>query len=88
MLRELLDLMESKWLRPEQIEAVSAKMGVRELEDQIYFLRELKELARLIPLKAYSDTEQRPRLLDAIQQAMDMAIEREEEEFECTGRTN
>jgi hypothetical protein len=35
----------------------------------------------MIPLKAYAEPEQRSRLLDTIQQAMDTAIEREEDEL-------
>ena len=46
----------------------------------IAFLREFKELARLVPLKAYADLQQRDGLVDAVQFAMDQAIEREEEE--------
>ena len=80
LLGELLALQVQTWLRPESVTPLPGKLGVREIEREINFLREFKELARSIPLKAYADAEQRPRLLDAIQQAMDSAIEREDEE--------
>lgn len=80
LLGELLDLQGQSWLRPELIAPLPARIGVCELTSEIKFLREFKDLTRMIPLKAYADTEQRPRLLDAIQQAMDSAIEREEAE--------
>ncbi|MTW22476.1 type III secretion system gatekeeper subunit SctW [Allochromatium palmeri] len=80
LLGELLALQVQTWLRPESITPLPGKLGVREIAQEIGFLREFRELARSIPLKAYADCEQRPRLLDAIQQAMDSAIEREDEE--------
>lgn len=80
LLGELLALQVQTWLRPESITPLPGKLGVREIAQEIGFLREFKELARSIPLKAYADGEQRPRLLDAIQQAMDAAIGREDEE--------
>lgn len=80
LLGELLALQVQTWLRPESVVPLPGKLGVRKIAQEINFLREFKELARSIPLKAYADSEQRPRLLDAIQQAMDSAIEREEAE--------
>jgi len=80
LLKDVLDLQKNQWLRPDLIAPLPAKLGVREVSSEINFLREFKELARMIPLKAYTEPEQRPRLLDAIQQAMDAAIEREEEQ--------
>lgn len=79
LLREVLDWQRSPWLRPELIAALPGKLGVREVGAEINVLREFKELARMIPLKAYAEAEQRPRLLETIQQALDAAIEREEE---------
>lgn len=80
LLKEVLELQMNPWLRPELITPLLAKLGVRDVIKAIHALREFKELARLIPLKAYPDPEQRPRLLDAIQLALDAAIQREEEE--------
>ena len=80
LLKELLDLMQNKWLRPEQVSPIPGRMGVQAMDREIAFLREFKELARLVPLKAYADLQQRDGLVDAVQFAMDQAIEREEEE--------
>ncbi len=80
LLREVLDLQNNPWLRPDLIAPLLAKLGLRNVIFEINFLREFKELARMIPLKAYAEPEQRARLLDAIQQAMDSAIDREEDE--------
>ncbi|MEE4377497.1 MAG: TyeA family type III secretion system gatekeeper subunit [Candidatus Competibacteraceae bacterium] len=82
LLKEVLELQQNKWIRPEQIAALPSKLGIRELTHEINFLREFKALIHAIPLKAYAEPEQRPRFLDAIQQALDEAIEREEAEEE------
>lgn len=81
LLKEVLELQQNQWLRPDLIAPLPTKLGVHEVSSEINFLREFRELARMIPIKAYSEPEQRPRLLDAIQQAMDAAIEREEEQL-------
>ena len=49
-------------------------------ESRIYFLRELKQLVRRIPIKAYEQPENREIVLDVIQEAMDSLIAREEED--------
>lgn len=79
LLKEVLDLQQNKWLRPEQISPLPTKFGITDIEQEIVFLSKFKELTRLIPLKAYTEQEQRQRLLDAIQLALDDAVEREEE---------
>lgn len=79
LLGELLLLQVQTWLSPESVKPLPGKLGVSALARQIGFLREFRALAASIPLKAYADPEQRRRLLDAIQQALDEAIGREEE---------
>lgn len=78
LLREILELQQTKWIRAENIVALPNKLGIVGIGHEISFLREFKELVRSIPLKAYSDPEQRPRLLDGIQEALDILISREE----------
>ena len=83
LLQTILEFQQNKWLRPEDIKAFSVKLGIRNIGHEINFLREFKELVRAIPLKGYADPEQRQRFLDAIQLALDDAIDREEDdEFE------
>lgn len=79
LLKEILDWQHNSWLRPEEISTLSQKLGINELGIEINLLRDTKELVRMIPLKAYAEPEQRIRLIDTIQQAMDEAINREEE---------
>ena len=80
LLKLMLELLQNKWLQPEHISAIISKLGIHQIEHEINFLNGFKELVRSIPLKAYQDPEQRQRYLDAIQLALDDAIDREEEE--------
>jgi type III secretion system TyeA family effector delivery regulator len=45
---------------------------------RIYFLTQLREKVRQIPLKLYPVADIREKMLDALQQAMDTEISREE----------
>lgn len=80
LLKAVLEFQQKKWLRPEDFTGLIAKLGIHGIEHEINFLREFKELVRSIPLKAYVDPEQRQRFLEAIQLALDDAIDREEED--------
>lgn len=80
IMKDLLKLKEERFIQAAQVEKITTTLGLRDLEPKIYFLRELKETARLIPLKAYEDPANREKLLDAIQEALDDAIDLEEEE--------
>ena len=76
--KELFSLKEFHWVSPSKVETVVDKCGFGDIEENIFFLREFLETARSLPSKAYGEGEERNRLLDAIQQALDNAIEREE----------
>jgi type III secretion protein W len=81
LMRSVLKLKEERWLRADQISALGHEMGLNddEIDSVIYFLREFKDLVRRVPLKAYQNPGNREKLLDAVQEALDDAIEREEE---------
>lgn len=77
----LLTLTEKNWLVRGDIEGLLKPLRVgNDLEAEIYVLRELTEIARALPLKLFADLESRERLIDAIQEALDDAVTREEEE--------
>lgn len=77
----LLALTEKNWLVRSDIEGLLKPLRVgNDLEAEIYVLRELTEIARAMPLKLFADLESRERLIDAIQEALDDAVTREEEE--------
>lgn len=78
LMKELLEMTTQRWIDPDRFIQMLAKIGVRNSEMRIYFLTQLRERVRLIPLKLYPVLETREKMLDALQQAMDTEIAREE----------
>ncbi len=77
-MRELLEMTTQRWVDPDRFIQITNKIGVRNSEMRIYFLTQLREKVRQIPLKLYPVPDIREKLLDALQQAMDTEISREE----------
>jgi type III secretion system TyeA family effector delivery regulator len=78
LMRELLEMTTQRWVDPERFLQITSKIGVRQPEMRIYFLTQLRERVRQIPLKLYPVPDIREKMLDALQQAMDTEISREE----------
>lgn len=78
LMRELLEMTTQRWIDPERFIQITNKLGVRSTEMRIYFLTQLREKVRLIPLKLYPVLDTREKMLDALQEAMDTEISREE----------
>jgi type III secretion protein W len=74
----ILSFKDEKWITENQILNFSQSAGIKDLEGQIYFLRGLKELVRLMPLKLFSDDENRHNLISKMQQVLDTLIGQEE----------
>ena len=68
---------------PDDLRKLVAELGIRQVEAEIYLLRELSDLARAVPLKIYNDMDQRDRLIGAVQEALDDAIRREEDALDA-----
>lgn len=81
LIGDLLPLTEATWLSPAQIDKVVRDRNLPSTEAEIYFLRELADLARMLPLKMFKEPELRLKLVDAVQEALDRAIAREEAEL-------
>ncbi len=79
LMDELFRLVEALRVDHGIIAAIPPKMGAKELAWQIYFLTGLYEQLRLLPVKIYPSNDHRTRLLNATQEALDFAIEEEEE---------
>ncbi len=79
LLAALLAMKDRTVADPDLVEKLADRVGAREPEARIYFLREFKELARQVPIKVFDGLESRERMLDALQEALDAAIEAEEE---------
>jgi type III secretion protein W len=81
LIGSLLTLAEASWIAPAQVDKLVREQGLGSTEAEIYFLREVADMARALPLKIFKDPEQRLKLVDAVQDSLDKAIEREEAEL-------
>ena len=85
LLREIAPLQDAPRVHKDQMTAIPEKAGLDDIEHQIRFLNDLRELIRLIPLESYAKPESREKLLDAINDAitekgdLELAMEEEEE---------
>jgi len=78
LMRELLEMTIQRWIDPEKFIHITNRIGIRQPEMRIYFLTQLREKVRQIPLKLYPDPDIREKMLEAMQQALDTEISREE----------
>ena len=65
----------------EEIWNLANAMELESTERKISFFRELHKLVRHIPIDVFNDEEQRQNLIQAVQKALDEAIDLEEEEM-------
>lgn len=77
MMKAVLSLTQNAYSRGDQVAAIAKEAGISDTEASIYFLTALKDHLRLIPLKIFPNPDNRAKLLDAAQEALDKAIEKE-----------
>lgn len=82
LLQALLRTISGNWIAPSQFERLTAELGIPDGSPTIYFLTGIKQILRELPFKVYTDDAARLAVLDALQSALDAAIEREEAEAE------
>jgi type III secretion protein W len=77
MMKGVLALTQNAYCRGDQVGAIAKEAGLNKPEAEIFFLTALKEHLRLLPLKVYPNPENRAKLIDAAQEALDTAISKE-----------
>ncbi len=80
LMRDVLPLIDERWVDGVKITAIVDRLGIRNIEARIFFLRELLGIVRRLPLKIYREDDARQRLMTAVQEALDTAIDQEEAE--------
>lgn len=76
---ELVTLTGQRWITAQSIGGLAEKFDLRNLQMQIQFLTGVKNVLRELPLKIFEDAEARQTLLNAAQDALDAAIDLEDE---------
>lgn len=78
LLDGILDLKSQRWIDAAQVDRMIGGMGPRNLNEQIYVARELREIVRELPDKMFREPEEGIRLNDAFQAALDRLVEKED----------
>ncbi|HDU8576015.1 TyeA family type III secretion system gatekeeper subunit [Vibrio antiquarius] len=80
LMADVIALVEQRWASSDEIWKVSNAMELTAVQQKIDFFREFHKLVRAIPIDVFADEEQRQNLIQAVQKALDEAIDIEEEE--------
>ncbi|MFL7034186.1 TyeA family type III secretion system gatekeeper subunit [Vibrio lentus] len=81
LMSDVIALVEQRWVGSAEIWNLVNVMELASTERKISFFRELHKLSRHIPIDVFNDEEQRQNLIQAVQKALDEAIDLEEEEM-------
>ena len=77
-MKDLVGISAEKWVGAARFTSIAERFGAKEPEAQIRFLTNLKSLLRDMPVQIFVDGDQRQNLFNAVQEALDAAIDREE----------
>ena len=78
LMREVLQMTSQRWTDPEALTKLVSAAGFTSPPARIYFLTQLRERIRTLPLKLFASPETREKLLESMQTALDSEIAREE----------
>jgi len=78
LMRDLVGLTGDKWLNESRFTALAQQHGVTSPEGRVAFLAGVKALMRDLPIQVFPDPDARQATLNAIQDALDMAIDEED----------
>ena len=78
LMRDLVGLTGDKWLTESRFTALAQQHGVASPEGRVAFLTGIKSLMRDLPIQVFPDAESRQGTLNAIQGALDLAIDEED----------
>ncbi|MCC8254172.1 TyeA family type III secretion system gatekeeper subunit [Vibrio campbellii] len=81
LMSDVIALVEQRWVGSAEVWNLVNAMELASTERKISFFRELHKLIRHIPIDVFNDEEQRQNLIQAVQKALDEAIDLEEEEM-------
>ena len=80
LLKELVALTSERWIHAGRFSALAQTWAPETISSQVRFLTQIKGVLRSIPVQAFPDADARFAALNALQEALDTLIEREEED--------
>ncbi len=78
LMKEVLQMTAQRWTDPDGLAKLATAAGFSAPPARIYFLTQLREKVRTLPLKLFASPETREKLLESMQTALDREIAREE----------
>lgn len=78
LMKDLVAVSSESWLSPSRFSSLSEKFGATAVAPQIAFVGGVKGLLHEMPPQVFNDGEQRFSVFNAVQEALDAAIDREE----------
>lgn len=85
LMKELVEITGEKWVGASRFTALADRWELTDAQARITFLTGVRKLLRDMPVKVFQDTDLRDAILQAAQEALDSAIDVEEEQEDCTG---
>ena len=79
LMKELVSITNEKWVSASRFSALAERFGIRDVQAQIAFQAAVKGLVRELPIQVFADPDVRQSALNASQEALDRAIDLEEE---------
>ncbi len=79
LLGKILDMSKEVYLSSASVERLAKETRLRDPEQEVFFLQELQNAARQFSPTLFEGMQERTKVLDAIQTAVDRAIEKEDE---------
>jgi type III secretion protein W len=80
LMRDLVSVTGERWVSAARFTGIADAHNVRDLDARIPFLTGIKHMLRDLPVQIYPDTDTRQSILGASQEALDIAIDQEEEQ--------
>ena len=81
MLQKVIGLTTERWINANAFTRLAEGAGCADFSSQIRFLTEMKGVLRDLPVKIFADADSRQSMIIALQDALDVAIDREEEQL-------
>ncbi len=79
LLGDMVNLRNENFLGAMHIDRIAAKAKAPDIERQVLFLQELLNMTRNLPVRLFDGEQGRMKVLDAVQEAVDNTIQREDE---------
>ena len=79
LLGDMVGLRNENFLGAMHIDRIAAKAKAPDIERQVLFLQELLSMTRNLPIQLFDGEQGRMKVLDAVQESVDNAIQREDE---------